>query len=189
MDAASLVAGALRGEQRDWDAIVEAYSGLLWGIARSYRMGDADAADAVQLTWLRLVEHLDRVNDHERLGAWLATTVRRECLQILRRADRRRVVGEFVGDLAADDPAPDERLLVAERDAALWSAMARLPGGCVRLLRLLMASPAPGYGEVAAQLDMPVGSIGPTRQRCLRKLRSLLDVDVTFGSGRTEELA
>ncbi len=172
-DNASLLAAAASGDQGAWNKLVSRYNALLWSIARGYRLGGADCADVVQNTWLRLVEHLDRVTDPERLAGWLATTARRECLQLLRRVERRRVVDEPSVELADDAPPVDEGLLVAERDAALWRAVEQLSGKCRELIRTLMVSPPLSYVEVAAVLDMPVGSIGPSRGRCLEQLRKL----------------
>lgn len=165
---------------------MERFTRLLWSIARSYRLSESDAADAVQMTWLQLLEHLDRIADPQRLPGWLATTVRRECLQIIRRAKRTGFVAEVDDDLPSPGAGVDHPLLVAERDAALWSAVDQLPDGCARLLRALMASPPPAYGEVAVVLDMPVGSIGPTRQRCLRRLRDIIHRDGELGPDWTE---
>jgi RNA polymerase sigma factor (sigma-70 family) len=169
-----LLAASAAGDQGAWDDLVARYGSLIWAIARGYRLEVGETDDAVQNTWLRLVEHLGRISEPEHLGGWLATTARRECLQLLR---RRRRIG-YPSDLAAEadppDPAPalDAALLEGERDGALWAAVQTLPERCWRLLRVLMASPPPSYAEVSAALDMPVGSIGPTRQRCLEQLRS-----------------
>jgi RNA polymerase sigma factor (sigma-70 family) len=169
-----LLAAAAAGDQRAWDALVERYTGLLWSIARSYRLGPADAADVVQTTWLRLVEHLDKVADPERLPGWLATTARRECIHLMRRTDRRAESAAELPDLPDDGPAPDAALLRDERDAELWRALDRLDELCQRLLRVLMADPPPAYADAAAALGIKIGSIGPTRARCLAKLRALV---------------
>jgi RNA polymerase sigma factor (sigma-70 family) len=167
-----LVAAAAAGDPKAWDALVERYTALLWSITRSHRLTAADAADVVQTTWLRLVEHLSRITDPERLPGWLATTARREAQRVARRGDWPRPGDDFAL-LADDGPSPGERLLRDERDAALWSALALLDEACQRLLRVLIADPAPLYADVAVALGMKVGSIGPTRQRCLAKLRRL----------------
>jgi RNA polymerase sigma factor (sigma-70 family) len=167
-----LVAAAAAGDPRAWDALIERYTALLWSITRAHRLAAADAADVVQTTWLRLVEHLDRIADPERLPGWLATTARREAQRVARRADWPRPGDDFAF-LAGDGPSPGDWLLRDERDAALWSALALLDEACQRLLRALIADPAPSYADVAAAFGMKVGSIGPTRQRCLAKLRRL----------------
>jgi RNA polymerase sigma factor (sigma-70 family) len=174
-----LLAAAAAGDQAAWDALVARYTGLLWSVARGFRLSGADAGDAVQTTWLRLVEHLDRIEDPDRLPAWLATTVRRECLRLLRKGRREQPVSDDDGlpDVPDDSPPVDDALLLAERDAALWRAFDRMPDRCRTLLRVLMASPPPSYAEVSAALDLPIGSIGPTRQRCLSRLRALVEAD------------
>lgn len=184
-----LLAAAAGGDQAAWDSIVARHAGLLWSIARSFRLDAADASDVVQTTWLKLVEHLDRITDPARLPAWLATTVRRECLQLLRRTGREQRVdaGEPLLDLTDPvTPPVDHALLRRERNAALWDALAKLAESCQRLLRVLMAEPPPAYREVAAALDMPVGSIGPARQRCLAQLRQVVQADPMFAAWQTE---
>ena len=169
-----LLKAAAAGDQGAWDALVQRHTSLLWSIARSYQLSPADAADVVQTTWLRLVEHMDRIADPERLPGWLATTARRECIHLVRRSDRRAEASAELPDLQDDGPAADAALLRDERDAELWRALARLDEFCQRLLRILMAEPPPAYVDVAAALGMKVGSIGPTRARCLAKLRGVM---------------
>lgn len=172
-EAAGLVAAAAAGDQEAWNALVSRYAGLVWSVARSFRLDDADAGDVSQTCWLRLVEHLGRLRDPERVGAWLATTARNEALRILRRSGRQVPVGDSHElDLEDRDSSPPDRgLLTAERDAVLWQAFEALPERCRMLLRVLLADPPPSYDEVSAALDMPIGSIGPTRGRCLQRLR------------------
>lgn len=168
-----LVQRVRAGDRAAWIALTDRYTGLLWSIARAMRLGEEDAADAVQTTWLRLVERLDTLRDPQRLGGWLATTVRRECLAVLRR--RARQVPTDSWDEVTDDADPlDGALLRRERDAALWRAFRSLDQPCQALLRVLMADPPPSYREAAEALHTPVGSIGPRRQRCLGKLRTLM---------------
>ena len=177
-ETSDLVAAAAAGDSAAWDALVNLYSGLLWSIARGFRLSSADAGDAVQTTWLRLVENLDRIEDPARLPGWLATTVRRECIRLLKRGGRER--------LSADDDLPDlpdpadpldTHLLTEERDAALWLAFGRLPERCRVLLRALMVSPPSSYAEISAALGLPIGGIGPTRGRCLDQLRQIAAAD------------
>jgi RNA polymerase sigma factor (sigma-70 family) len=177
-DPTALVERIRQGDADAWQALTDRYVNLLWSIARGLRLNDADAADAVQTTWLRLVEKLDDIREPRHLGSWLATTVRRECLDIRRRAARVQpgepeTPGGWDGLATSADPL-DAALLADERDAALWRAFEGLRPPCRRLLRVLMPDPAPSYAEVSAALDIPIGSIGPTRQRCLRCLRDLL---------------
>ena len=177
MSVTELFRRAEAGEQAAWNAIVDRYTKLLWSVARAHRLGTADAADVVQTTWLRLVEHFGRIEDPERLAGWLATTARRECLQTLRRAGRELAgdVDDIILGVVEECPVPvDARLLAEERDVALWARFERLSVRCQVLLRILMATPPPDYATVSAELDMPVGSIGPTRGRCLNQLRKLV---------------
>lgn len=175
-DVAADVAAAASGESRAWNRLVERYSGLVWAVARSYRLDEADAADVSQTTWLRLAEHLHRLRQPERVGGWLATTARNEALRTLRRSARLVPVDDdFDLLMNEEEQEVDHRLLDYERDAALWRAFRALAPPCQRLLRTLMADPAPSYADVSATLDMPVGSIGPRRARCLERLRSITE--------------
>jgi RNA polymerase sigma factor (sigma-70 family) len=158
------------GDAAAWECLVDHFTGLLWSITRSFRLGSGEAADVVQTTWLRLVEHLGRIEQPDRIGAWLATTARNECLVALRRR-RGDSGGSYLDDLADPGPEPDHVLLSDERNAALWSALDGLSDACRSLLRILATDPPPSYLEVSAALSMPVGSIGPSRARCLEQLR------------------
>jgi RNA polymerase sigma factor (sigma-70 family) len=165
------------GDQLAWDALVERFSGLLWATARAHRMTSAQAADVIQNTWLRLVENLDRIEDPERLGAWLATTARRECLRTIRLGAREVVTDEeWMWEVPGEDEV-DSGLIVRERDAALWRAFRAIGERCQALLRMLAAPDPPSYEEIGAALEMPIGSIGPTRTRCLDKLRRSLALE------------
>jgi RNA polymerase sigma factor (sigma-70 family) len=168
-----LVARVRASDPEAWVALTDRHTNLLWAVARSLRLNDEDAADAVQTTWLRLVERLDDLRDPARVGSWLATTMRRECLAALRRRSRLLAADGWDDLPDAADP-PDEALLREERDAELWRAFVALRPKCRALLRVLMADPPPRYTDVAAALDMPIGSIGPTRRRCLADLREIL---------------
>ena len=171
----ALVKEAADGDQQAWDTLVSRFNGLVWSVARGHRLSSSDAADVVQTTWLRLVEHLDRIRDPQRVGSWLATTARNESLAVIRKAKRAMPTDDTYLDVADPAaPAVDQRVLDAERDRSLLRALALLSERCSRLLRILMASPPPSYDEVGAALDMPIGSIGPTRARCLDKLRQVL---------------
>src|SRR5581483_156008 len=128
---------AAGGDEHAWRTIVERFTGLVWATARAHRLATADAADVAQTTWLRLVEHLDRIREPDRLGAWLATTARRESLRHIRLSGRERpsdAADEFEAPVD-EDPLRD--LFLGERDGALWRAFARLSERCQTLLRLL----------------------------------------------------
>ncbi len=185
-DNAAMLAAAGAGDQQAWNALVVQYNRFVWSVARSFRLSTADAGDAVQMTWLRLVENLNKISDPDRLASWLGTTARRECLQLLRRSSRNRSetgLGAEAVLTNTPDPAPavDVNLLTDERDRALWAAMGMLGDKCQQLLRVLMASPPPAYAEVARALEMPIGSIGPARQRCLTQLRKIVAGDEILG--------
>jgi RNA polymerase sigma factor (sigma-70 family) len=171
MSLTELVRGAAAGDRASWDAIVARFTGLVWGTARAHRLSRDDAADVAQTTWLRLVEHLDRIQDPDRLGAWLATTARRESLRVIRRSGREQPTDEPDLFEAPTDDTLDRTLLEPERDGALWRAFAALSERCKSLLRVLVSDEEPSYEEVGAALGMPIGAIGPTRMRCLDRLR------------------
>ena len=169
-----LVAGARNGDKQAWDALVERYAPLIWSICRRHRLGDADAGDVGQSVWLHLVDQLDRIRDPAALPGWLATTTQRECGRVLRAARgpdnaRSAVDAETVPDERAGTVEQD--LLVAERHAALREAFADLPPDDQQLIALLIADPPVPYAQISARLGIPVGSIGPTRARCLDKMR------------------
>jgi len=174
---ADLVRRAADGEKDAWNRLVDQYSRLIWSITREFKLVDSDAADVVQTTWMRLIEHIDRLEYPERVGSWLAATARNECLRHL--AARKRLVlvnGDFVLEgVAEHGPEVDERLLASERAADVREAMTQLPKRWQRLMELLMADPPTSYAEISDKLGVPVGSIGPTRGRCLDRLRMLLE--------------
>jgi RNA polymerase sigma factor (sigma-70 family) len=173
------VQAAAAGDAEAWDRLVERYSGLVWSICRARRLSTDDAADVSQLTWLRLLENLDRIRDPRRLAAWLATTCRRECLAFLRRSRSSAPVEDDYMDRLLGGAAPaDQPALLADHYATLWQAFLRLSNRCQQVLRALVIDAEdgpPSYLAVAAELQMPVGSLGPTRARCLDQLRKLLD--------------
>lgn len=172
-DITRIVSAAAHGDQQAWNQIVERYTGLLWAVVRAHRLSAADGADVVQTTWLRLIEHLPQIRNREGIGSWLATTARRECLRLLRSAGRCQPSDEMqlLVDASADHAEIDSALLIAERDAELWAAFSRLPARDQALLRLLAVDSPPSYQEISAALEMPIGSIGPTRARSLERLR------------------
>jgi RNA polymerase sigma factor (sigma-70 family) len=171
-----LLTRAAAGDEAAWHALVDRFSSLIWATARAHRLSRGDAADVAQTTWLRLVEHLDAIRDPDRVGAWLATTARRESLRTLKRSGREQPTDEVDLFERPDDEAVDRHLLRQERAGALWRAFAALSERCKRLLRLLMADVEPSYEEVGAALGMPVGAIGPTRMRCLDRLRVAAEI-------------
>lgn len=175
--AGKLVRDAASGRREAWNALVDAYGGLVWSVARSEVRSASDAADVSQTTWLRLVEHIDRINEPDRVSAWLATTARREARRVAARS--RRMVPTEDSRIPEQRLAPeadmDADLLRTESAEALEQAISQLPERSRRLMHLLMQEPPLPYVTISAALSMPIGSIGPTRARCLRKLRDLLD--------------
>jgi RNA polymerase sigma factor (sigma-70 family) len=175
-NVALLVQRAAGGDMEAWERLVDQFSRLIWSITVEFKLVESDAADVVQTTWMRLLEHIDRLQYPERVGSWLAATARNECLRNL--AARKRVVlaqdDEFLTGVAACGPEVDERILADERDQVVRDALSCLPKRWQRLLELLMADPPVSYAEISDQLNLPIGSIGPTRGRCLAKLRVLL---------------
>ena len=170
-----LVTRARNGDKHAWDEIVERYAPLIWSICRQYRLDNADAEDVAQMVWLHLVDHLDDLRDPAAMPGWLATTTRRQCIRTRRSAARLpQATGPLIDpDNMADTDAmlAEDELIVAERHAALRQAVSDLPRGCRELITLLTADPPLSYAEISARLGIPIGSIGPSRSRCLDRLR------------------
>jgi RNA polymerase sigma factor (sigma-70 family) len=179
LDVANLVRRAAGGDMQAWERLIDQYARLIWSITGEFKLVESDAADVAQTTWLRLLEHIDRLQHPDRVGAWLAATARHECLRCVS-ARKRIVLGHDEIDLmdkvdkVAHHPEVDERLLADERAQTVRDAMSRLPRRWQRLLEMLMADPPTSYTEISDQLGLPIGSIGPTRGRCLARLRVLL---------------
>lgn len=176
-EVAATVRRAAAGDRAAWDALVVTFTPMLWSVASGFRLGRADTAEVVQTAWLRLVEQLDRIKQPEAVGGWLATTARHEALRMLRLRGREVVTDDEHLDRGTErePPAgPEEQALASDRNRRLWNAFERLPDNCRALLRMLVVD-TPPYAEVAAALNMPIGSIGPTRARCLERLRRLID--------------
>jgi RNA polymerase sigma factor (sigma-70 family) len=172
--AGDLVRAAAAGDPDAWQALVDRFGDLVWSIARAKGLSRVDAADVVQTAWLRLVDNLDHLREPDRVGGWLAATARHESIRVSRLRQRSVPTDDAgVFDRSSDaDDDPARGIVRRERDAALHELMADLPGRWRDLLELLMADPAMSYADVATGLGVPVGSIGPTRQRCLRALRA-----------------
>lgn len=170
---------AIGGSQHAWDQLVERFSGLVWGIARSQSLDAADASDVSQTVWLRLAEHIAALRDPERVGAWLAVTTRNEAQRVRRRRQYQVPVShERLVRLPELNPRqPEAAVEAAEEAAALWRAFAMLGEPCRVLLRMLITDPPSSYALVSETLGLPVGSIGPTRSRCLNHLRENVVAD------------
>jgi RNA polymerase sigma factor (sigma-70 family) len=170
----NLVAAVRGGDKQAWDELVERYAPLIWSICRRHQLSHADTEDVGQTVWLRLVNQLDLIREPAALAGWLATTTRRECLRVQRAARGPNAADgaldvENLPDQRAE--APEHELLAAERQAALRAAFTQLPPAGQQLIAMLIADPPLPYAEISARLGIPVGSIGPTRSRCLDRMR------------------
>ncbi|WP_309134536.1 sigma-70 family RNA polymerase sigma factor [Cellulomonas sp.] len=167
-----LVARALDGEDDAWAEIVNRHTALVLSRVRQFRLTPPQAEDVAQTVWLNLLEHLRDLREPEALPGWIATATRHECIRVTTLARRSVPVDPTTGRLdVQDDTELDGELLRSERHRALRAALDELPEHQRRLLLLLSTDPPPSYQEVSALLGIPVGSIGPTRQRGLARLR------------------
>jgi len=176
LEAADLLLRARKGEPGAWQDIIRRYSGVVFAKVRTFRLQDADTLDAVQMTWLRLAENIHRIQHPERLSGWLATTAARECLHILHHAHHTPTPTDTVVDTLADPAAsPEQRIIDTETAQTLRKLVAELPPRRRKLLQELFTDHPPPYAELAAATGIPIGSIGPTRNRALRQLRHMLE--------------
>ncbi len=167
----ALVAGAAAGDDRAWTQLVVRFDRQLRNIARSYRLDTADVDDAVQMTWVRVFTRIGALRDPEAIGAWLMTTLRRECLRLLQSHVREVLTAdpEF-GDCLSEGPETD--CLMRERQETLGRALHSLPDRQRRLMVLFAQDAEPNYREISRELNMPLGSIGPSRARGIERLRA-----------------
>lgn len=174
-DLAEIVSAAAEGSADAWRALFGRFTNMISAIARGCRLNDADVAEVHQATWMRMVENIVRIEQPERIGAWLATTAKRESLRVVRQKDRLTLDHEGLLQRADTKMAPvDAGPLAEERLVAVRAAFERLPSHCRRLLSLMSEDDPPSYKEISHALSMPIGSIGPTRGRCLEHLRRIL---------------
>ena len=171
LELIDLLTRAWRGDERAWCALVRGLSAVVLRVARSHRLGEADAWDVCQNTWASLAQRRE-LRDPARLPGWLATTARRQALRVL--ASRRQEIPTEC-DRADEGSAPERQVLTAERDAVLRQAVAELPGHQRRLVELLLHDPPAPHTEIAAHLGIAVGSVGPLRRRALDRLRRYLE--------------
>ena len=182
-DVGALVQSAVDGDAAAWKALVEGLSPLVWSVVRAHRRSDADAHEVYQTVWFRFAQHLGRIREPQKAGSWLASTARHECLKVLKSLRRLTPTDDpQLLDRVSEDRTPEQSLLDSEEAAVeserirrLWQEFEELGDRCRQLLRILMASPPPSYQEVSAALGIAVGSIGPLRQRCLRRLRARME--------------
>jgi RNA polymerase sigma factor (sigma-70 family) len=182
-EVGDLVARARDGDRDAWNALVARYARLVLAVARLHGVREADREDIAQVTWLKLAQHLDRLQNPDAVGAWLATTCRNESLRLLGKAAREIPTDDEAFDRIVDPDDLDEQVARRMPNRELWSAFARLSASCQLLLRLLILEEP--YPEIAKVMGKPIGWIGPTRGRCLEKLRKLLpdDARITMLSG------
>jgi RNA polymerase sigma factor (sigma-70 family) len=177
-EVAQLVRAAAAGDQAAWDVLVGRYVALLWHIAFRHGLSEWDAADVVQTTWLRLFENIEEVREPARVGSWLSTTAQRESLRHV--AHQRRVVpSDDESTFDEQDrlqPPLDEALIVREQAERAQAAVETLPDTWRSLLELMTQDPQPSYEQISAELGVPIGSIGPTRGRCMRRLRTMVAI-------------
>jgi RNA polymerase sigma factor (sigma-70 family) len=177
--ADELLRGAARGDEHAWVEIVERYRGLIGAVVRSFRLQDADARDAEQRTWLRLVENCERVRDPERLGGWLSTTAARECLRILR--ESRASVPLEIDVLPDPGRAIEDRVVDADTVARIHDIVDALPARGRTVMRELFAEEPRPYADIAMATGIPIGSLGPTRRRLLHRVRATFEKAVVVG--------
>jgi len=173
------------GDTRAMDDLVRLLSPVLWHVVRAYGLDTMLAEDVVQTTWLTLVRRHDSIQEPRAVAGWLTTTARREAWRAGRAQQNARPAEPV--DLEPHLPPEDSAEQIAhvnDRDRRLWGAIGGLDERCQRLLRIVAFEERPDYARIAADLAMPVGSIGPTRQRCLGKLRTALEADGWRGDTR-----
>jgi RNA polymerase sigma factor (sigma-70 family) len=170
----AILEAACAGDSSAWDEIVHRYAGAVRAAVASYRLNPADSADAVQNTWLRLFEHATSIRDPEKLGGWLTTTARRECLAQLRRQHIEYPVATIDTGQPSPDPTPETVVISSEARRHVRLATNALSARPRALIDALYYQPCGSYTEVARRTGMPIGSIGPTRLRTMHCLRHSL---------------
>ena len=168
-ELARTVRAAAAGDQQAWSELVARFGAAVRSVARRHRLNHADQEEIVQKTWMRLFERIHTLRDPAAVAGWLATTARHESLR-LQGARAREILGAELPE-TPESHTVDEIVIAGERAQALHRAVDRLDGRQRDLLRLQLAEPLLGYGEMGGTLGMPVGSIGPTLGRSLARLR------------------
>ena len=160
------------GDQRALDDLVRLMSPVLWHVVRATGLEREPAEDVVQSTWLAMVRSAEGISDPQAVSGWLCTTARREAWRTRKQSTRSTPVeDEALEFRLPNEESPEAAVVLDDEQRRLWSSLAKLPERCQRLLRIVAAEQRPDYTRIAADLQMPVGSIGPTRGRCLDKLR------------------
>jgi RNA polymerase sigma factor (sigma-70 family) len=181
--AAQMFARFRAGDEDRMADLVTLVTPILWHTARAQRLDHESAQDVVQTVWLALVRSADSVTDPQAVLQWLIVSTKREAWRVVRKSDRIEP-REFEADDLVSSPAelPEEVVLTSDEDGRLWQHVAALSERCRALLRVVAFADRPDYAAVAESLGMPIGSIGPTRGRCLAKLRQLLTADPSWGA-------
>lgn len=170
LSTAELARAAIEGDQEAWRELVDRHSPTVWAVARAHRLNQADAADAVQNTWLAFTEKSHTIRNLAALPGWLATTARREALRIIAQHRRETPVEELRATELCWD-GPESRAVMADRDSLLWRAFEQLPLQCRQVLRLLVHAPELTQAEIAVSVGLAPNSIAQTKWRCLQVLR------------------
>ena len=167
-----LVASALAGERGAWGRLVERFEPLVKSVIRKYRLTKTDSEDVLQTTWLHLLTHLGKVREPKALPGWIATTTKNEALRVIAANHRVQHVDpqddRRIDQVDDNDPADD--LIRSERRAVVHESLRGLRAEHQEMMILLFSDPKVSYQQVSSRLGMPVGSIGPTRARCLHQL-------------------
>lgn len=170
------------GDLQRMNELVDMLSPLLWHTARSQGLSQSGAEDVVQTAWLRLVENAARISEPQAVMGWLLVTVKRESWRVVK--DSGRVAGEVPAEIVDTTPGPAALAVLSEQSGALWDHFRRLTPRCQALLRVIAFADKPDYAAISEALGMPLGSIGPTRGRCLAKLRESLTTDPAWGAAQ-----
>ena len=175
---AELFTRARAGDTAAFDALIRELNPLLWHVVRAQGLGSEEAADVVQTTWLELVQRLRDIRSPQALTGWLVTTARRQAWHVRSRQRRHaQEATEAIADVPDADAGPPELVEASDRQRVLWQHVRNLSDRCRELLRIVAFVDRPDYDVIAEALAMPRGSVGPTRGRCLAKLRAALSAD------------
>ena len=183
VDEAALLARVNDGDESAWNELVDHFSGLVWSVARSFRLSKASTDDVVQTVWLRLAEYSTRIREPNRLASWLATATRHEALRVIRGHQRLVPHSDFSETSEPTSRSIEDIITDDVTLQAVLQAFDRLTAADQQLLRLLCAVPPIDYQTIAETLGRSIGSIGPSRARCLEKLRRLLPAGIDPKAG------
>jgi RNA polymerase sigma factor (sigma-70 family) len=183
-----LVESARKSSQEAWEQLIGRYQALINAISRRHRLAPSDAQDVSQYVWMQLLGHLNKLREPSALPGWIAATTRHRCYEILRSQKRSVSVDPLIicrselvdtaarGTNSEGYSAVDDELLRAEQRSAVRQGLAELTEDQQQLLLLLVADPPVPYCEISRRMKLPIGSIGPTRARLLRKLQKSIGV-------------